>query len=134
MRMSGFSWLVQRPAAAGDPLTLSSQTKATPFRIILWRCWAPSEHGSAHRNCASYWADAGSAVTVPDNRCTNVGYPHDSRPGQSLARSLSLTLSGRLPNAEPNGPNGDKRRSALTRLEAVGRRARGQRIEREPVF
>src|SRR6202030_2441153 len=27
------------------PLTLSSPTKATPFPIILWRCWARSEHG-----------------------------------------------------------------------------------------
>jgi hypothetical protein len=29
------------------PLTLSSPTKATPFRIILWRCCAVSEHGIA---------------------------------------------------------------------------------------
>jgi hypothetical protein len=28
-----------------DPLTLSSPTKATPFPIILWRCWAAIEHG-----------------------------------------------------------------------------------------
>src|SRR5262249_61935967 len=77
--------------AAGDPLTLSSAAKATSFRIILWRCWAPSEHGIAHQNCASYWA--GSAVTVPDNRCTNVSYPHESRPGPSRARSLSLAPS-----------------------------------------
>src|SRR5271169_4364491 len=28
-------------------LTLSSRRKATPFRIILWRCWARSEHGIA---------------------------------------------------------------------------------------
>ena len=27
------------------PLTLSSPTEATPFRIILWRCLAGSEHG-----------------------------------------------------------------------------------------
>jgi hypothetical protein len=29
------------------PLTLSSPTKATPFWIILWRCWASSDHGIA---------------------------------------------------------------------------------------
>jgi hypothetical protein len=28
-------------------LTLSSATKATLFRIILWRCWATVEHGIA---------------------------------------------------------------------------------------
>jgi hypothetical protein len=28
-------------------LTLSSETKATLFRIMLWRCWASSEHGIA---------------------------------------------------------------------------------------
>src|ERR1700730_7519438 len=28
-------------------LTLSSPSKATLFRIILWRCWARSEHGIA---------------------------------------------------------------------------------------
>jgi hypothetical protein len=28
-------------------LTLSSQTKATLFGIMLWRCWASSEHGIA---------------------------------------------------------------------------------------
>ena len=27
------------------PLTLSSPTKASLFPIILWRCWARSEHG-----------------------------------------------------------------------------------------
>src|SRR6266446_5806628 len=26
-------------------LTLSSETKATLFRIMSWRCWARSEHG-----------------------------------------------------------------------------------------
>src|SRR5580693_6218060 len=31
--------------SAVTPLTLSSPTKATPFPIILWRCWAGSEHG-----------------------------------------------------------------------------------------
>src|SRR5216683_5699868 len=28
-------------------LTLSSETKATLFGIMLWRCWASSEHGIA---------------------------------------------------------------------------------------
>ena len=28
-------------------LTLSSETKATLFGIMLWRCWAGSEHGIA---------------------------------------------------------------------------------------
>ena len=28
-------------------LTLSSRSKASPFRIILWRCWATAEHGIA---------------------------------------------------------------------------------------
>src|ERR1700681_1822091 len=28
-------------------LTLSSETKATLFGIMLWRCWADSEHGIA---------------------------------------------------------------------------------------
>jgi hypothetical protein len=32
------------------PLTLSSPTKATLFRITLWRCWPPSEHGIAQPN------------------------------------------------------------------------------------
>src|ERR1700760_4006170 len=36
--MGGFSSLIPRPVAAGDPLTLSWPSKATPFRIILWRC------------------------------------------------------------------------------------------------
>jgi hypothetical protein len=31
----GFSWLIPRPVAAGDPLTLSLPTKATPFWINL---------------------------------------------------------------------------------------------------
>jgi hypothetical protein len=29
-------------------LTLSSPSKATLFRIILWRCWETSEHEIAH--------------------------------------------------------------------------------------
>src|SRR6516162_9109763 len=42
--------LLADPAAtaAGDPtLTLSSPTKATLFRIMLWRCYATAEHGIA---------------------------------------------------------------------------------------
>ena len=40
------------PVGAGSvpavtTLTLSPRRKATPFRIILWRCWARSEHGIA---------------------------------------------------------------------------------------
>src|ERR1700737_3582762 len=46
MRMGG------SPVGAGavptvTTLTLSSRTKATLFRIMLWRCWASSEHGIA---------------------------------------------------------------------------------------
>jgi hypothetical protein len=39
--------LLMDPAAVPPvtPLTLSSPTKATLFRIILWRCWATVEHG-----------------------------------------------------------------------------------------
>src|SRR3984893_2641773 len=42
--MSGCSRLTRRRFRR-DPLTLSSPTKATPFPIILWRCWAAIEHG-----------------------------------------------------------------------------------------
>src|SRR5215831_11933189 len=35
------------PSSEESPLTLSSPTNATPFRIILWRCWATAEHGIA---------------------------------------------------------------------------------------
>src|SRR5438309_7219833 len=42
--------LSRGPSPPVDPLTLSSPTKATPFRIILWRCWAQSEHGIAQPN------------------------------------------------------------------------------------
>src|SRR5207248_3723324 len=41
------------PLPPVTPLTLSSPTKATPFRIILWRCWAQSEHGIARFNPAA---------------------------------------------------------------------------------
>src|ERR1700737_4160253 len=46
MRMGG------SPVGAGavptvTTLTLSSATKATLFGIMLWRCWASSEHGIA---------------------------------------------------------------------------------------
>src|ERR1700737_4577125 len=46
MRMGG------SPVGAGavptvTTLTLSSPTKASLFRIMLWRCWASSEHGIA---------------------------------------------------------------------------------------
>jgi hypothetical protein len=34
-------------------LTLSLRRKATVFRIILWRCWARSEHGIAFGNSIS---------------------------------------------------------------------------------
>src|ERR1700732_416442 len=34
-----------RGSSAVTPLTLSSPTKATLFLIMLWRCWAGSEHG-----------------------------------------------------------------------------------------
>src|SRR5712671_6395153 len=47
MRMGGFSWLSRRGGAPVTLLTLSSATKATLFRIMLWRCWASSEHGIA---------------------------------------------------------------------------------------
>jgi hypothetical protein len=44
---------VGSPVGVGEaptvtPLTLSSQTKATLFGIMLWRCWASFEHGIAH--------------------------------------------------------------------------------------
>src|ERR1700719_4680497 len=42
--MSGCSRLTGGGSAV-TPLTLSSPTKATLFRIILWRCVAGSEHG-----------------------------------------------------------------------------------------
>src|SRR5205085_6016941 len=45
----GFSWLVPRPLPRMTPLTLSLLAKATPFRIILWRCCAPAVHRIAHR-------------------------------------------------------------------------------------
>jgi len=43
----GWGLLVDPAAtASGDPtLTLSSPTKATLFRILLWRCYATAEHG-----------------------------------------------------------------------------------------
>jgi hypothetical protein len=31
----------------------ASPTKATPLRIILWRCWARAEHGIARPRCSS---------------------------------------------------------------------------------
>ena len=46
------------------PLTLSSPTKATLFRIILWRCWAQSEHGIARLAAARERLDAANT----DNR------------------------------------------------------------------
>jgi hypothetical protein len=33
-------------------LTLSSRSKASSFRIILWRCWTAAEHEIAHHNRA----------------------------------------------------------------------------------
>src|SRR6267143_6974743 len=44
MRMCGSpDWAGSVPPVT--TLTLSSATKATLFRIMLWRCWASSEHG-----------------------------------------------------------------------------------------
>src|SRR6516164_9725809 len=92
MRMGGFSSVIRRPAAAGDPThaLFADQSHSIPDNLVALLGAIRAWHCSP--NCASYWA--GSAVTVPDNRCTNVGYPHDSRPGPSRARSLSLTQSG----------------------------------------
>src|SRR5215472_16229662 len=50
--MGGFSWLARRPAAAGDPLTLSSPPKATLLWIILWRCSNIAGHGIARTKSA----------------------------------------------------------------------------------
>src|ERR1700746_1906453 len=47
MRMGGSPDLSRGPLPPVTPLTLSSPTKATPFRIILWRCSAHSENGIA---------------------------------------------------------------------------------------
>src|SRR6516162_7984917 len=80
-------------------LTLSSRSKASPFRIILWRCWAPSEHGIAHQNCASYWA--GSAVTVPDNRCTTSAILTTPDRGQAV-RGVSAAPIPDLPAKSTN--------------------------------
>ena len=41
------------PPPPVTPLTLSSPTKATPFRIILWRCWTQFELGIARLNTAA---------------------------------------------------------------------------------
>ena len=46
-RLVRLTQLGRGPSPPVDPLTLSSPTKATPFRIILWRCWAQSEYGIA---------------------------------------------------------------------------------------
>src|ERR1700738_143872 len=49
MRMSGSPyWPAGAPPVT--PLTLSSPTKATLFRIMSWRCWATFEHGIAQPN------------------------------------------------------------------------------------
>src|SRR6516225_543098 len=45
------------PVGAGTvptvtPLTLLSRGKASPFRIMLWRCWATTEHGIARQKTA----------------------------------------------------------------------------------
>ena len=47
------------PASPGAPLTLSSPTKASLFRIMLWRCWASSEHGIARLE-RMIWRSAGN--------------------------------------------------------------------------
>src|SRR5215831_2285509 len=52
MRIVG-SPISRGPLPPVPPLTLSSPTKATLFRIILWRCWAPAEHGIARTQNAS---------------------------------------------------------------------------------
>src|ERR1700739_2967754 len=75
------------PAAAPPvtPLTLSSPTKATLFRIILWRCWATVEHG----------------ITQPK---TPPGSPHSAAPLPSkrsaLERGLGRVRSQRVAHGQ----------------------------------
>jgi hypothetical protein len=71
--MGGFSWLVRRPAAAGDQLTLSSPAKATLLWIILWRCSATAEHGIARQRAA---AGASRDQQLPSMALLNVRLLH----------------------------------------------------------
>src|SRR5215472_18688080 len=81
--MGEFSWLARRPAAAGDPLTLSSPPKATPLWIILWRCSNMAGHGIA-RNQERALADINGSL---NGRSANTTTPASTQSRHHRRRS-----------------------------------------------
>src|SRR5216683_8383694 len=69
-------------------LTLSSETKATLFGIMLWRCWASSEHGIARLGTYDLQVRGYEACPVP------------LRTDRGLLRLLSVQC-GRTRSARP---------------------------------
>jgi hypothetical protein len=74
----------------GTTLTLSSRSKATPFRIILWRCWAAPEHGIARAKPRDPRLGEYSAISPIELRC------------QALAMWVPSLLRGYHEKASPS--------------------------------
>src|ERR1700674_2453617 len=117
MRMGGSPyWPATAPPVT--PLTLSSQTNATLFRIILWRCWATFERGIAQPNprTADYLHHHGTRKMVLSSRTYRRQLaprpPNDA--GANCDAALSTSRSHDQKGCRRHrivGPNGNSGRS-----------------------
>src|SRR5437868_878679 len=102
--------LSRGPLPPVTPLTLSLPTKATPFRIILWRCWSQSEHGIARfhpaarngkdRPQSQRTGAQGSAIASKAHRGRTVRRvsvdPQQTKASRAFASEKNVTISSML--------------------------------------